>query len=210
MVQSGSVAVPVPISSVPTAALREAAQRRAASARSADAVADDPLHRRLPVEQPTVNGEPPSTSQQVPTQAAATAAARSDAHNVDGYAAMPNGEARSATAPTLPHPNAEIGAEAISSSAFESWLDATLPTSQHDAVMSGPRSLRPDPGVVGAASAPEATHRWTISGGADAGCARAARVKLLPSIERSEPSFAQAPAATHAPHAMPDWFMPTQ
>ena len=207
---AGSVAVPIPISSVPAAAVAEAAQRRASLHRSADAVAEATRQQPAAASQPMVAFAPAIAAKQVPAQFGDAAAAQGSAQYLHGYGAMPNGEARSATEPAqLPRSYTGISVAAVSgNTTFESWLDATLPTSQHDAMMSGSRSHKASAAV--ASLPPLTNHRWTVAGAADAGCARAAPVELTPASQSSEPQRSQAPPAMLTPHVMPTWFVPAQ
>lgn len=207
---AGSVAVPIPISSVPAAAVGEAAQRRATVQRPADAVAQPPRLRPAAASQPMVAVAPATAAEQVPMHFGDAAATQSSAHYLPGYAAVPNGDARSAAEPAQPPQSyTGISVAAVSgNTTFESWLDATLPTSQHDAVMSDSRVLKTS--VAGANLPLQTNHRWTVAGAADAGCARAAPVELTPGSQLSEPQRPQAPPAVLTPHVMPTWFVPTQ
>ena len=209
---TGSVAVPIPISSVPAAAVAEAAQRRAAMQRSAHVVTLASRQQPAATSQPTVLRAPVTTAEQAPTQYGAAAMDYRSTHDDCGYAAMPNGGgARGATEPAqAPQPHVGFGTAAASgATTFESWLDATLPTNRLDAVTRGPSSHKAS--VVGASVPPQTNHRWTNAGAADAGCARAAPVKLMAARRSSELHPSQVPhASTLTPNVMPDWFVPTQ
>ena len=203
--------MPIPISSVPTAAVAEAAQRHATLQQAADAVAPAPRQQTAATSQPMVASAPVTTAEQFLTQHGAAPVAHLNAHGLPGFAVVPNGEARSATEPAQAlNPHVGFGIAAVGgNSTFESWLDATLPTSQHDALMSGSMSQK---AIVAGAELPHQTnHRWTVAGAADAGCARAAPVGLMAASQSSEHQRSQPPAASVlTPHVMPTWFVPTQ